>query len=295
LADELALDRDVEKATMRRVILRLVPFLMVCYFFALLDHVNVGFAALQMNKDLGLTPSMFGFAASLFFVSYFLIEVPSNLALQKVGARRWIARIMVTWGLVTMGMAFVVGPLSLYVMRFIGDAAGSCAGCRRCGQRHHHQPQPRARRGCRCNGLMARIARRAVQANPVSSSKIAIDQGARVLDSEGEQLLGQDCDDVGREKVAVFGRDLDPRRLAIVDCAGRLKRADESVGDNRLRRHRRQAEQVAALKILREPDPPPVGRVHDDAIGREGGQRGLQDSEPEHVGRGRRRTRKQAA
>src|SRR5215213_11264829 len=113
----------LEKATMRRVILRLVPFLMVCYFFALLDRVNIGFAALQMNKDLGLTPAMFGFAASLFFVSYFLVEVPSNLALQRVGARRWIARIMITWGLVTACMAFVIGPYSLYAMRFILGAA----------------------------------------------------------------------------------------------------------------------------------------------------------------------------
>ena len=113
----------LERTTMRRVILRLVPFLMVCYFFALLDRVNVGFAALQMNKDLGLTPAMFGFAASLFFVSYFLVEVPSNLALQKYGARRWIARIMITWGLVSALMAFVVGPYSLYAMRFILGAA----------------------------------------------------------------------------------------------------------------------------------------------------------------------------
>src|SRR5947209_1971852 len=114
---------QLEKVTMRRVILRLVPFLMICYFFALLDRVNVGFAALQMNKDLGLTPTMFGFAASLFFVSYFLVEIPSNLALQKVGARRWIARIMITWGLVTACMAFVVGPYSLYVLRFVLGAA----------------------------------------------------------------------------------------------------------------------------------------------------------------------------
>ncbi|MGH1590227.1 MFS transporter [Methylobacterium phyllosphaerae] len=113
----------LEAATMRRVIVRLVPFLMLCYFCALLDRVNVGFAALQMNKDLGLTPAMFGFAASLFFVSYFLVEVPSNLALQKVGARRWIARIMITWGLVTACMAFVIGPYSLYGMRFILGAA----------------------------------------------------------------------------------------------------------------------------------------------------------------------------
>ncbi|ACA19917.1 major facilitator superfamily MFS_1 [Methylobacterium sp. 4-46] len=115
--------QSIERTTMRRVILRLVPFLMLCYFFALLDRVNVGFAALQMNKDLGLTPSMFGFAASLFFVSYFLVEVPSNLTLQRVGARRWIARIMITWGLVTMGMALVTGPTSLYAMRFVLGAA----------------------------------------------------------------------------------------------------------------------------------------------------------------------------
>jgi MFS family permease len=108
---------------MRRVILRLVPFMMVCYFLALLDRVNIGFAALEMNKDLGLTPTMFGFAASLFFVSYFLVEIPSNLALQKVGARRWISRIMITWGLVTACMAFVVGPYSLYVLRFVLGAA----------------------------------------------------------------------------------------------------------------------------------------------------------------------------
>src|SRR3954470_19245567 len=115
--------QTLEKATMRRVVLRLVPFLMICYFFALLDRVNIGFAALQMNKDLGLTPAMFGFAASLFFISYFIVEVPSNLALQKVGARRWIARSMITWGMVSGLMAFVVGPYSLYVMRFILGAA----------------------------------------------------------------------------------------------------------------------------------------------------------------------------
>jgi MFS transporter, ACS family, tartrate transporter len=113
----------IEKVTMRKVLLRLVPFLMICYFFALLDRVNIGFAALQMNQDLGLTPAMFGFAASLFFVSYFLVEVPSNLALQKFGARRWIARIMISWGLVTACMAFVVGPYSLYATRFILGAA----------------------------------------------------------------------------------------------------------------------------------------------------------------------------
>ena len=114
---------EIEKTTIRRVTMRLMPFLMVCYFFALLDRVNVGFAALQMNKYLGLSPTVFGFGASLFFVSYFLVEVPSNLALEKFGARRWISRIMITWGIISACMAFVVGPNSFYIMRFILGAA----------------------------------------------------------------------------------------------------------------------------------------------------------------------------
>lgn len=114
---------DIEKATMRKVLWRLVPFLMLCYFMALLDRVNIGFAALQMNEDLGLTPSMFGFAASLYFVTYCAIEVPSNILMEKVGARIWIARIMVSWGLVAACMAFVQGPHSLYAMRMLLGAA----------------------------------------------------------------------------------------------------------------------------------------------------------------------------
>jgi MFS family permease len=116
-------ETTLEKATMRRVTLRLVPFLMACYFFALLDRVNVGFAALQMNKDLGLSSAVFGLGSSLFFVAYFLVEVPSNLALEKFGARRWIARIMITWGIISAGMAFVVGPYSFYGMRLLLGAA----------------------------------------------------------------------------------------------------------------------------------------------------------------------------
>ncbi len=116
-------NEQLEKTTIRRVTLRLMPFLMICYFFALLDRVNVGFAALQMNRDLGLSPTVFGFGASLFFVSYFLMEVPSNLALERFGARKWIARIMVTWGMVSACMSLVEGQTSFYVMRFILGAA----------------------------------------------------------------------------------------------------------------------------------------------------------------------------
>lgn len=91
----------------RKIARRLIPFLMLCYFVAYLDRVNVGFAALTMNKELGLTSEMFGFGVGIFFFGYFIFEVPSNLLLEKVGARRWIARIMVSWGLIAAAFAFV--------------------------------------------------------------------------------------------------------------------------------------------------------------------------------------------
>jgi MFS transporter, ACS family, tartrate transporter len=98
---------DIETRTIRRVTRRLIPFLMLCYFVAYLDRVNVGFAALGMNKDLGFTATVFGFGAGIFFIAYFFFEVPSNLALEKFGARRWIARIMFSWGVIAGAMAFI--------------------------------------------------------------------------------------------------------------------------------------------------------------------------------------------
>jgi ACS family tartrate transporter-like MFS transporter len=103
-------------ATVRR---RLLPLMIVCFFIAFLDRVNVGFAALQMNEDLGFSARIYGLGAGIFFIGYFLFEVPSNLILHRVGARRWIARIMITWGLIAAGMAFVQGTTSFYVMRFL--------------------------------------------------------------------------------------------------------------------------------------------------------------------------------
>jgi MFS transporter, ACS family, tartrate transporter len=108
---------------MRKVTLRIVPFLMVCYFVSFLDRVNLGFAALEMVKDLHLSSTVFGFGGGIFFVSYFLFEVPSNLLLEKFGARRWLARIMITWGVLAGGMALVQGPQSLYLMRVLLGAA----------------------------------------------------------------------------------------------------------------------------------------------------------------------------
>ena len=117
------IDGDLEKETVSRVTWRLMPFLIVCYLLAFIDRGNIGMAALQMNHDIGITPQMFGFASSLFFIAYFFFEVPSNLALQKFGARKWIARIMITWGLISAGNAFVQGPNTLYALRFLLGAA----------------------------------------------------------------------------------------------------------------------------------------------------------------------------
>ena len=114
---------EAEEGTVRRVALVLIPFLMVAYLVAFIDRINVGFAALQMNKDLGFTSSVFGFGGGLFFLTYFLCEVPSNLALQRFGARLWIARIMITWGIIASATAFVVGPWSFYAVRLLLGAA----------------------------------------------------------------------------------------------------------------------------------------------------------------------------
>jgi ACS family tartrate transporter-like MFS transporter len=109
----------VEKRTLAKVSWRLVPFLMVCYFIAYLDRVNVGFAALTMNKDLGISATAYGFGAGIFFFSYFIFEVPSNLALERFGARKWIARIMLSWGLLSGAMALVQGEYSFYLVRVL--------------------------------------------------------------------------------------------------------------------------------------------------------------------------------
>lgn len=109
----------LERATLGKVTRRLIPFLLLLYFVAYLDRVNVGFAALQMNQDLGFSAAVYGFGAGVFFLGYALCEIPSNLILARVGARRWIARIMITWGLLSVAMMFVRGPTSFYTLRFL--------------------------------------------------------------------------------------------------------------------------------------------------------------------------------
>jgi MFS transporter, ACS family, tartrate transporter len=114
---------DVASVTLRKVTRRLVPFLFLLYIVAWVDRVNVGFAALQMNSDLGFSSAAFGFGSGVFFLGYCLLEVPSNLLLHRLGARRWIARIMVSWGAISVAMMFVRIPLTFYVLRFLLGAA----------------------------------------------------------------------------------------------------------------------------------------------------------------------------
>jgi ACS family tartrate transporter-like MFS transporter len=113
------MDKARADATIARVSWRILPLLGLAYLFAYMDRVNIGFAALQMNADLGFSATVYGLGGGLFFLSYALFEVPSNIFLAKFGARRWIARIMVTWGLLAAGMMFVQTPLQFYVMRFL--------------------------------------------------------------------------------------------------------------------------------------------------------------------------------
>jgi ACS family tartrate transporter-like MFS transporter len=110
---------SLEQRAIRKITWRLIPFLMLLYFVAFLDRINVGFAALTMNKDIGLTSQMFGLGSGIFFLGYFAFEVPSTIILHKVGARFWIGRVIFSWGLVSVAMAFTRGPISFYVLRFL--------------------------------------------------------------------------------------------------------------------------------------------------------------------------------
>lgn len=112
-------DQDAELTTMRRVSLRLLPFLFLLYIFCWLDRSNISIAALQMNSELQFSSSIFGFGAGIFFLSYSLFEVPSNLILARLGARRWLARIAITWGLLACSMTWVRTPHQFYVVRFL--------------------------------------------------------------------------------------------------------------------------------------------------------------------------------
>jgi ACS family tartrate transporter-like MFS transporter len=112
-------DAAVGATTLAKITLRLIPFMFVLYIVAFLDRVNVGFAALQMNEGLGFSDTIYGIGAGIFFIGYFIFEIPSNLIMEKVGARIWIARIMLTWGIISSAMFLVSGETSFYILRFL--------------------------------------------------------------------------------------------------------------------------------------------------------------------------------
>ncbi|RHW40081.1 MFS transporter [Lysinibacillus yapensis] len=115
--------QSIEKRTVKKTMRRILPFILLLYVVAFLDRVNIGYAALKMNADLSLTAEVFGLLSGLFFISYFLFEVPSNLILHKVGAKLWISRIMVTWGIIVVLTGFAQSATHLYILRFLLGAA----------------------------------------------------------------------------------------------------------------------------------------------------------------------------
>jgi MFS transporter, ACS family, tartrate transporter len=120
----------LEKSTVRKVTLRLIPFLFLCFFISILDRVNISFAALQMNEDLGFSNAVFGLGAGIFFLGYFLLEVPGSAIMTKIGARKWISRIMVSWAIIAILIAFVTEPWQFYTARFLlGVAEASFYPC----------------------------------------------------------------------------------------------------------------------------------------------------------------------
>lgn len=114
-----AAESILEDKTLRKIIIRIVPVLMLAYFIAFIDRVNIGFASAEMNADLGLSTAIYGLGAGVFFVGYFLFEIPSNAALHKFGARVWIARIMITWGVISACSALIQGEKSFFLIRFL--------------------------------------------------------------------------------------------------------------------------------------------------------------------------------
>lgn len=175
---------DIQSRTMRKVIWRFVPLLTICFICAFLDRVNIGFAALTMNKQLGFSSAVYGFGAGLFFLGYFVFEVPSNMLLECFGARRWIARIMLSWGIVSGATAFVHGETSFYVLRvLLGIAeAGFFPGI----VFYFTLWIPRQYRALTGSTLMAAMPLASVIGSPISGMLMTLDG---VLGLQGWQLM----------------------------------------------------------------------------------------------------------
>ncbi len=162
-----------------KVMRRLVPFCMLLFFVQVMDKTNVGFAALQMNHDLGFTPEIYGFGAGVFFLGAFLFEIPSNLVLVRVGARRWLARIMITWGLIVIALAATRNATFFYVMRFLLGVAE--AGLLPGVIYYLGIWIPKPARGMAMSALMSTSAIGAIAAGPIATGLMQL-QGAGRLD-----------------------------------------------------------------------------------------------------------------
>src|ERR1041385_2194951 len=114
-----SIQADLERITMGKVTRRLIPLMFVCYIVCIIDRANIGVASLTMPADLGFDKAQYGFGFGIFFLGYMIFEIPSNLIMEKVGARRWFARIMISWGVVAAAMMFIKTPMSLYITRFL--------------------------------------------------------------------------------------------------------------------------------------------------------------------------------
>ena len=205
---------------MRRVFTRLLPFLVLAYLICYIDRVNVGFAGLQMNQDLGLTKTIFGLGGGIFFIGYFLLEVPSNLALERFGASRWIARIMISWGIVSGAMAFTAGHQLVPVAAVPAGRRGGRllsgrdpvsdllvpGGASRAHRRHFHGGDPGGRLHRLAaigrdpgHGRLARPARLAMGLHPGSDPRRADGRGlAGLADRQAGAREVADPDAAGR-------------------------------------------------------------------------------------------------
>ncbi len=161
------MNNEVGSTALRKVLLRLVPFAMLLFFVQMTDKTNVSYAALEMNQQLGFTPEVYGFGAGIFFIGAFFFEIPSNLVLMRVGARLWLARIMITWGLIVIGMAWVHSAHGFYVLRFLLGAAE--AGLLPGVLYYLGTWVPERSRGVASSGLMSVSAIGAIIAGPLST------------------------------------------------------------------------------------------------------------------------------
>lgn len=164
---------QIEHSTVRKVSKRLIPFLFICFAISILDRLNISFAALQMNEVLGFSNEVYGLGAGIFFIGYFLLEVPGGALMTKFGARRWISRIMVSWGIISAMTAFVTTPFQFYVIRFLlGVAEASFFPCMAWYLSQWYQTKHHARA---LAGFMAAIPAASALGSPISGYLLTIE------------------------------------------------------------------------------------------------------------------------